>query len=74
MTTSWWNKLTLLLWKNWLLQWRHKIQTVIEILVPVLFSSLLVLMRSLVDPIDYPENTTFDPLPLLDMFVLRYLI
>lgn len=71
MTTSRWNKFTLLLWKNGLLQWRHKVQTVIEILVPVLFSSLLVLMRGLVDPIDFPENRIFTPLPLDHIFPLR---
>lgn len=71
MTTSSWNKFTLLLWKNGLLQWRHKIQTVIEILVPVLFSSLLVLMRSQIDPIDFPEKTTFIPIDLSVPFPLR---
>ena len=44
------DKFLLLTWKNWLLQWRHKTQTVIEVLAPVLFSILLVLIRSLVDP------------------------
>lgn len=60
MTTSSWSKFSLLMWKNWILQWRHKIQTIVEILVPVLFSSLLVLMRSLVSPTDFPNVTTFN--------------
>ncbi|XP_066260323.1 phospholipid-transporting ATPase ABCA3-like [Euwallacea similis] len=45
-----WDKFCLLMWKNWVLQYRKPIQTVIEILTPVLFSMLLVLLRSLVDP------------------------
>lgn len=45
-----WDKFRLLMWKNWTLQYRKPLQTVIEILAPVLFSILLVLIRSLVDP------------------------
>jgi ATP-binding cassette, subfamily A (ABC1), member 3 len=56
MTTSW-DKFCLLMWKNWLLQIRHKVQTIVEILIPVAFSGLLVLIRSLVDPKDYPTYT-----------------
>lgn len=44
------DKFLLLTWKNWLLQWRHKTQTAFEVLAPVFFSILLVLIRSLVDP------------------------
>lgn len=44
------NKFQLLMWKNFLLQWRHKVQTIIEIMVPVLFSVILILIRSIVDP------------------------
>lgn len=71
MTTSSWSKFTLLMWKNWILQWRHKLQTVIEILVPVVFSSLLVLIRSLVNPTDWPDVTTFYPIPF-NNFTDRY--
>lgn len=45
-----WDKFILLMWKNWTLQYRKPIQTIIEIAAPVLFSILLVVMRSLVDP------------------------
>lgn len=51
----------LLMWKNWLLQWRHPFQTAVEILAPVLFSALLVLIRSLVETTNYTDNTTFKP-------------
>lgn len=72
MTTRW-DKFKLLMWKNWLLQWRHKIQTIFEILIPVLFSALLVLIRSLVTPDIFPERFVYPPLGLrsfLDMFKL----
>lgn len=64
MTTSKWSKFSLLMWKNWTLQWRHKIQTVVEILVPVLFAALLVLIRGLTDPVYHRTNVTYDALPL----------
>lgn len=44
------DKFMLLMWKNFLIQWRHPKQTLVEILAPVLFTSLLVIVRSLVDP------------------------
>jgi ATP-binding cassette subfamily A (ABC1) protein 3 len=71
--TSRWDKFKLLMWKNWLLQWRHKIQSLIEILIPVLFSALLVLIRSLVTPDIFPERFIYSPLGLksfLDMLKL----
>lgn len=51
------------MWKNWLLQWRHKVQTIVEILVPVLFSALLVLIRSLVDPKEMPPKS-YEPVSI----------
>lgn len=50
------DKFLLLMWKNFLLQWRHPKQTLVEILAPVLFSSLLVVIRSLVDPDLHPAR------------------
>lgn len=52
-----WDKFRLLMWKNGLLQWRHKWQMAIEIIVPVLFSALMVMIRSLVTP-DLIANAT----------------
>lgn len=52
------------MWKNWLLQWRHPFQTIMEVLAPVLFSALLVLIRSLVDPTNISDTTTFDSFPI----------
>ncbi|XP_049855750.1 phospholipid-transporting ATPase ABCA3 isoform X1 [Schistocerca gregaria] len=55
-----WTKFQLLLWKNWVLQIRHPLQTVLEILIPVIFCLLIVLVRSIVDPTTYNEPTTYD--------------
>lgn len=55
MAATNWDKFRLLMWKNWLLQYRHKTQTVVQLLVPVLFSALLVLIRGLVDPVLHTE-------------------
>jgi len=59
-----WDKFKLLMWKNWLIQLRHKMQTVVEILVPVAFACLLIYIRSLVEPFTEKRRTRFQPLPL----------
>ncbi|XP_076264015.1 ATP binding cassette subfamily A member 3 isoform X2 [Rhynchophorus ferrugineus] len=68
-------KFLLLMWKNWLLQYRKPIQTLIEILAPVLFSILLVLIRSLVDPephdaVIYNPFCTFTPPSNMSLSIL----
>ncbi|KAL5277954.1 ABCA3.2 family protein [Megaselia abdita] len=50
--TSDWDKFRLLLWKNWVLQWNHKISLCLELFIPVIFALLLVLVRTLVVPED----------------------
>ncbi|XP_023310224.1 ATP-binding cassette sub-family A member 3-like [Anoplophora glabripennis] len=57
-------KFLLLLWKNWVLQYRRPLQTIFEILSPVVFSVVIVVIRSLVDPkkhpaVAYPQFCTF---------------
>ena len=47
----------LLLWKNWTLQKRKVCVTVFEILLPLFFGTILVLIRLLVKTTDYPNNT-----------------
>lgn len=69
--TTNWDKFRLLMWKNFLLQWRHKVQTVVEILIPVLFSALLVLIRYLVDPEVIAEPTRFEPFNFNSLAPLR---
>lgn len=54
------------MWKNWLLQYRKPFQTLLEILAPVIFTIVLVVIRSLVDPESNPSKhfTPFCPIPL----------
>ncbi|KAH9633405.1 hypothetical protein HF086_004119 [Spodoptera exigua] len=54
-TMSAFDKLKLLIWKNFLLQRRHKWQTAFEIASPVIFSLFLILTRCLVDPKSKPD-------------------
>ena len=58
--TSGWSRFKLLLWKNWVVQKRHKIQTVVEVALPVFFASLLVIIRHLA-PADVYHNATVYP-------------
>lgn len=53
------DKFRLLMWKNFLLQYRHKVQTFIQILIPILFTTILVFVRSLIEPEVNAQNTTF---------------
>lgn len=58
-------KFGLLMWKNWKLQLRHPVQTLFEILVPVFFCAILVLVRSLVESeeiqeVHYPEFSPYE--------------
>ncbi|RZC40616.1 ABC2 membrane 3 domain containing protein, partial [Asbolus verrucosus] len=50
------DKFRLLMWKNWTLQYRKPLQTAVEIIAPILFSVLLVILRSLVDPVHYSSR------------------
>lgn len=58
--TSGWSRFKLLLWKNWVIQKRHKIQTLVEVALPVFFASLLVIIRDLA-PADVFQNATIYP-------------
>lgn len=62
MTASAWDKFLLLSWKNWIIQLRHPIQTLFEVLVPVLVCALLILIRGLVEVEEFPDDLKFNPL------------
>lgn len=49
----------LLSWKNWLIQFRHPIQTALEILIPVLVCGFLILIRALVEVTVVEEPLVF---------------
>lgn len=61
MAASAWDKFLLLTWKNWIIQIRHPIQTIFEVLVPVFICALLILIRGLVDIEQFDEITTYTP-------------
>lgn len=44
-----WKKFKLLMWKNIIIIWRRKFQTVAEIIIPIFFCTLLVYLRNLVE-------------------------
>ena len=46
----------LLLWKNWTLQKRKVCVTVFELLLPLFFGAILVLIRRALEPTDHPNN------------------
>ncbi|XP_072932012.1 phospholipid-transporting ATPase ABCA3-like [Epargyreus clarus] len=55
-------KFRLLMWKNFLQQWRHKIQTAVELLLPIATMALVLLLRSQIEPVSR-EEVTFPPIP-----------
>ncbi|XP_050098673.1 phospholipid-transporting ATPase ABCA3-like [Anopheles aquasalis] len=71
MSTSSWGKFVLLLWKNWIITKRHYLQTLFEILIPILACVLLILIRGLVDAEQFKEPTVFKPLELNTISHLR---
>lgn len=66
-----WQKFRLLMWKNWLIQWRHKIQTIIELLMPILCTMVLVVLRILVDVRDFPDTIAYRPVAVGTLDALR---
>uniref|UniRef100_A0A6E8VSN7 ABC transporter domain-containing protein n=1 Tax=Anopheles coluzzii TaxID=1518534 RepID=A0A6E8VSN7_ANOCL len=74
MSTSNWDKFVLLLWKNWIIQKRHYMQTLFEITIPVLACSLLILVRGLVTPTIYTETTTFRTLNVRSLAMIREML
>ena len=54
------NDLKLLLWKNYILQIRHPIVTIAEILIPCLFAAMLASIRGKVEFTDHTNATVFD--------------
>lgn len=68
--TSDWDKFRLLLWKNWVLQWNHKISLCLELFIPVIFALLLVLVRTLVVPED-EGITKYPPISINNLSLMR---
>ena len=66
--TTVWDKFLLLSWKNWLIQFRHPIQTVFEVLIPVCVCAFLILIRSLVEVSEELKPLSWYPLELDHQF------
>ncbi|KAG8429226.1 hypothetical protein GDO86_018016 [Hymenochirus boettgeri] len=56
-------QLGLLLWKNYILQKRQVLVTVIELALPLLFSAILIALRHRVESVTYPNATKYDNVP-----------
>lgn len=62
MTASAWDKFLLLSYKNWIIQVRHPVQTVFEVLVPVIVCALLILIRGLVEVEVFTDDFKYTPM------------
>lgn len=65
--SSFWDALSdirLLLWKNFLLQWRHPIMSLFELLLPCLLVFILSLFRGSVEVKLFPSITSYNSFPL----------
>ena len=68
------NQFLLLTWKNWLIQKRKKVATVLEIFLPILFTLILIIFRQIVEIEYFDEPTTwrvFNPDQFRDDLVPR---
>ncbi|XP_053684912.1 phospholipid-transporting ATPase ABCA3-like [Sabethes cyaneus] len=64
-------KFVLLLWKNFLLHWRSKIATLVEILIPPFFMLLLVGLRSLTEVQVNNYESIYEPLDITNFTGIR---
>ncbi|XP_053679318.1 phospholipid-transporting ATPase ABCA3-like [Anopheles nili] len=69
--TSGWGKFSLLLWKNFLLHWRSKVSSLVEIFIPPLFMLLLVGLRSLTEIEHVPHVSVYQPLDIANFSAIR---
>ncbi|XP_075973498.1 phospholipid-transporting ATPase ABCA3-like isoform X2 [Anticarsia gemmatalis] len=58
-----WIKFRLLMWKNFLQQWRHRMQTMTELLLPVVTMALVLLLRWQIEP-SHMGTLTYPPIPV----------
>lgn len=69
--SSEWEKFKLLLRKNFIIQSRSKFQTALEVLIPVAFCSVLVIIRSLVDIKRYDDPIYYKGLEINNLNYLE---
>lgn len=61
---EWFRYFRLLMWKNFLIKWRHKLEFCVEIILPLIFFSIIVAIRTTVYPTDYAKPTFYSPVPI----------
>ncbi|KJE88968.1 ATP-binding cassette sub-family A member 1 [Capsaspora owczarzaki ATCC 30864] len=72
MTTSVAKQLKLVLWKNYVLQKRRKVGTIVELLLPVVFFAILVVIRQVISQSEEPAEifgsipTHLTPIQIID--------
>ncbi|XP_048408491.1 phospholipid-transporting ATPase ABCA3 isoform X2 [Stegostoma tigrinum] len=57
----------LLLWKNYVLQKRQVLVTIVEISLPLIFAAILITLRQRVNSVQYPNATTYPPFYIYDI-------
>jgi ATP-binding cassette, subfamily A (ABC1), member 3 len=63
-SASAWDKFLLLSWKNWIIQIRHPVQTIFEILVPVIVCALVTVIRGYVSVTEFKNSTNYLPIDI----------
>ncbi|XP_034485230.1 ATP-binding cassette sub-family A member 3-like isoform X3 [Drosophila innubila] len=66
-----WDKFVLLLWKNWILQWSRKRQLFFELLFPIIYPLLLIMVHSHVEIKQMPA-VHYPPLSIDNLDLFRY--
>lgn len=74
MVASNYRKLKLVVWKNWLLQRRHKVQTFFELLMPLISVLLVVMLRLVLGVNEMEGNSMYFPVHIDDLEDLRYVV
>ena len=64
--TTGYQKFKLLLWKNYKIQMRHMVQTLVELFLPLLFSLVLVSVRIVIKSDFVTEPTVYGAFELKD--------
>ena len=73
MRTSAWRQLLLLLWKNWLLQFRKKTTTVVEICLPLVLTFIVYIINKEVRKCDKSSTSPYRSRCLFETFLPRFM-
>lgn len=73
-TVTNWDKFRLLMWKNYLIQWRHKWRLIFEIFLPVAMILFIVYVRSTIEIKKIENPRKFRSFDIDNLPLLRYLL